>query len=106
MLRILNLAMAFLVMVMLCAPASAEVGAMDKLQRGAINTTTGWLELANQPVLEVKNSDQPLVGAFVGFGKGILAGLQRTGYGLADSLSFPLGPHDRPVMEPETLFEK
>lgn len=104
--NILNLAMVLLVTVLLSAPAFAEPGAMDKLRRGAVNTTTGWLELANQPILEVRSSDQPVVGAFVGFGKGILAGLQRTGYGLSDSLSFPLGPHDRPVMEPETLFQK
>ena len=103
--KMLNVAMVLLIMAMLCAPAFADAGAMDKLQRGAINTTTGWMELVNQPMLEVKHSEQPLVGAFLGFGKGILAGLQRTGYGLSDALSFPLAPHDRPVMEPETLFE-
>ena len=105
MLKMLNFAMVLLVMTMLCAPAFAEAGAMDKLQRGAVNTTTGWMELANQPMLELKHNDQPVLGAFLGFGKGILAGLQRTGYGLSDALSFPLAPHDRPVMEPETLFE-
>ncbi len=103
--KILNLTMAFLVMAMLCAPAFAEAGAMDKLQRGAVNTATGWLELVHQPWMEVEHSDQPVAGAFLGFGKGILAGLQRTGYGLSDALSFPLAPHDRPVLEPETLFE-
>ena len=74
-----------------------------KLQRGAVNTTTGWLELAVQPV-EGAHTDSPFVGTVVGFGKGILLGLQRTGLGLADSLSFPMGPYDRPAMEPETLF--
>ena len=103
--KMLNVAMVLCVITMLCAPAFAETGAMDKLQRGAVNTATGWLELANQPMLELKHNEQPLAGAFLGLGKGILAGLQRTGYGLSDALSFPLEPHDRPVMEPETLFE-
>ena len=89
-----------------CAFAvEGETGPWGKLERGAINTTTGWMELGVQPYQEIKGSDQPVVGAFVGFGKGILAGLQRTGYGLSDAVSFPLEPHDRPVMEPETLFE-
>jgi putative exosortase-associated protein (TIGR04073 family) len=102
--KVLNFAMVLLVTAMLCSPALAD-GPMDKLQRGAVNTTTGWLELGHQPMLEMQHSDQPVLGAFLGFGKGILAGLQRTGYGLSDALSFPLAPHDRPVMEPETLFE-
>lgn len=82
-----------------------EPGPWAKLERGAINTTTGWMELGVQPYHEIRHSNQPVVGAFLGFGKGILAGLQRTGYGLSDSLSFPLEPHGRPVMEPETLFK-
>ena len=102
--RIFNLSMAFLVMSLLCVPAFAE-GPMDKLERGAVNTTTGWLELVHQPMLEVQHSDQPVLGAFLGFGKGILAGIQRTGYGLSDALSFPLEPHDRPLLEPETLLK-
>lgn len=82
-----------------------EASPWTKLERGAINTTTGWMELGVQPYHEIKGSNQPVVSAFLGFGKGILAGLQRTGYGLSDALSFPLEPHDQPVMEPETLFE-
>lgn len=80
-----------------------EANAWTKLQRGAVNTTTGWLELAVQPV-EGARSDSPFMGVVTGFGEGILLGLQRTGLGLADSLSFPIGPYDRPAMEPETLF--
>lgn len=84
---------------------AAQADPLAKLQRGALNTTTGWMELGVQPYHEIKNGDQPVVGAFLGFGKGILAGLQRTGYGLSDALSFPLGPHDRPMLDPPTLFE-
>ena len=102
--KMLNYAMVLLVTVMLCPPVFAD-GPMDKLERGAVNTTTGWLELGHQPMLEVQHSDQPVLGVFLGFGKGILAGLQRTGYGLSDALSFPLAPHDRPLLEPETLFK-
>ena len=102
--RTFNLLMAFLVMFLLCVPAFAE-GPMDKLERGAVNTTTGWLELGHQPMLEIERNDNPVLGAFLGFGKGILAGIQRTGYGLSDALSFPLEPHDRPLLEPETLLK-
>jgi hypothetical protein len=31
-------------------------------------------------------------------------GLQRTGVGLAEGLSFPVEPYNEPAMEPETLF--
>ena len=83
--------------------AQEEANPWTKLERGAINSSTGWLELAVQPV-EGAHTDSPFLGTVVGFGKGILLGLQRTGLGLADSLSFPMGPYDRPAMEPETLF--
>lgn len=83
--------------------SAEEATAWSKLQRGAVNTTTGWLELAVQPV-QGAQSDSPFMGVVTGFGEGILLGLQRTGLGLADSLSFPIGPYDRPAMEPETLF--
>ena len=100
------LAITAFALVALCGPVMAdEASPWTKLERGAINTTTGWMELGNQPKLEIEHGDQPVADAFLGFGKGILAGLQRTGYGLSDALSFPLEPHDRPVMEPSTLFD-
>ena len=99
------LAFAALTLAALCRPAMAdEATPWTKLERGAVNTTTGWMELGVQPYHEIKEGNQPVADAFLGFGKGILAGLQRTGYGLSDALSFPLKPHDRPVMEPETVF--
>lgn len=85
--------------------AAEENTAWHKLERGAINTTTGWLELAVQPV-KGAHSEEPFLGTVAGFGKGILLGLQRTGVGLSDGLSFPVAPYDRPVMEPETLFSE
>ncbi len=100
------LTFATFVLVGFCGSARAdEMGPWNKLERGAINTTTGWLELGAQPYHEINDGNQPVADAFLGFGKGILAGLQRTGYGLSDALSFPLEPHDRPVMEPATLFD-
>lgn len=101
--RVLVLLAVFTLTFVLQGAAQADPWA--KLQRGALNTTTGWMELGVQPYHEIKNSDQPVPSAFLGFGKGILAGLQRTGYGLSDALSFPLKPHDRPMLEPPTLFE-
>lgn len=83
--------------------AAGEPNAGTKLGRGFVNLTTGWLEL---PVRTVKGAtgDSPVVGTFYGFGEGILRGIQRTGLGLWDGLTFPLEPYNKPVMEPETVF--
>ena len=85
--------------------AAYAEGPVTKLQRGAINTTTGWLELFVQPAKGAQG-EEPFQGTLLGIGQGFLCGLQRTGVGLADALSFPVGPYDRPVMEPETLFSE
>ncbi len=85
------------------ALALKEGSPWTKLQRGAVNTTTGWLELFVQPVKGAEK-ESPFLGVMQGTGEGLLKGLQRTGLGLADSLSFPIGPYKEPVMEPETLF--
>lgn len=87
------------------ALAAQENTAWQKLERGVINTTTGWLELAVQPV-KGAHGEEPFLGTVAGFGRGLLLGLQRTGIGLADGLSFPVAPYNRPVMEPETLFSE
>ena len=54
--------------------------------------------------MEGAKSDHPVSGCLLGFGKGLLMGLQRTGMGLSDALSFPVEPYDQPTMNPETVF--
>lgn len=99
------LVVAFVVALAPASPAFAAdaPNAWTKLGRGFVNLTTGWLEL---PVQTVKGAtgESPVVGTFYGFGEGILRGIQRTGLGLVDGLTFPYGPYDKPVMEPHTVF--
>ena len=104
-LLILMWAIAAAAMLGLNRPAFADGDASpwDKLERGAINTVTGWMEPGVQAAKGAQG-DSPFLGTFQGFGEGLLLGLQRTGLGLADSLSFPVGPYDQPTMHPETLF--
>lgn len=104
---VLLLVVAFVVALAPTSPAFAagegNACGLTKLGRGFVNLTTGWLEL---PVQTVRGAtgDSPVAGTFYGFGEGILRGIQRTGLGLWDGLTFPLGPYDHPVMEPETVF--
>ncbi len=81
------------------ALAAEQPNALMKLERGAINVTTGWLEL---PVLTVRGAAEgsPFLGGFYGFVRGI----HRTGLGAWDGITFPFGPYGKPVMEPETVF--
>lgn len=81
----------------------APDSALTKFERGAINTTTGWMEVGVQPA-EGAQGPRPVSGVFFGVGKGVLKGLQRTGMGLVEVVTFPLPPYDRTTAEPETLF--
>lgn len=83
--------------------AAEEADALAKLKRGAINLTTGWAEVPVK-TYEGASSDRPFVGAFNGLGHGIVSGLHRTGLGAWDSATFPVGPYDHPVLDPETIF--
>lgn len=74
----------------------------NKLGRGAVNTTTGWLEL---PIRASKAKDDTAVlWLAVGVFEGVTYGLTRTLIGIWDLVTFPIPPYDSILMEPETLI--
>ena len=85
------------------ASIAAAAEPPHKLSRGAINMTTGWAELPMQMAHESSDSNI-YQGMTYGFMDGLSTGLKRTMYGVWDFVTFPVPPHDHPVMEPETVF--
>jgi len=100
---VLGAAAALLFIGILAVPAGADEPG-DKFTRGAINTTTGWVELPYQVVTQSK--EDPYRGMTYGFMDGLSNGLKRTLYGVWDGLTFLIPPHDQPKMQPETLFSE
>lgn len=82
---------------------SLAVNPVTKLTRGAINATTGWLEIPNQ-MAERKEDGTAVMWVVHGFVYGTIMGFTRTLYGLYDVVTFPVGPYDAPLMEPDTLI--
>lgn len=83
-------------------PAHA-VGPANKLVRGVVNLSTGWLEIPHQ-MAERKEDGTVVLWAVHGFIYGTIMGFTRTLYGLVDTLTFPIPPYDSPLMEPDTLI--
>ncbi len=94
--------LALTTMVVLTGTAAADNDMGEKLERGAANILTGWVELPYQVITQA--SDDPYRGVTYGFFDGISRGVQRTLYGTWDVVSFPFPPYDKPVMDPETLL--
>jgi len=88
----------------LAIPARAETKTpLNKATRGGVNLTTGWLEIPNQ-IVEYRQRQAPLWllhGLVYGLGMTVV----RTMMGAYDVVSFPFGPYDRPVLDPETLIQ-
>ena len=84
------------------APALA-VNPATKLVRGVVNTSTGWLEIPSQ-MAERQDDGTVMMWAVHGFVYGTIMGLTRTLYGLYDVITFPVGPYDAPLMDPDTLI--
>lgn len=82
-------------------PASATP--FTKLGRGAVNLATGWMEV---PIQTIEGTRMPsfLQGTLLGFVGGLAMGLARTGQGLLEIVTFPVGPYDRSMMYPDTVF--
>jgi putative exosortase-associated protein (TIGR04073 family) len=81
-----------------------DKNALTKLSRGLANMLTGSIEVPKQIYL-VSKEREPISGATYGFAKGICYGLLRTGSGVYDTLSFPIPPYDKPILEPEFVFD-
>ena len=79
--------------------------AFTKLMRGAVNLSTGWVEIPKR-IHETSQTD----GAFAGFTWGLLRGFGygfiRTAAGGYELLTFPFPapPGYAPVIEPEYVF--
>ena len=85
-------------------PAFADT-AMNKLVRGIVNLTTGWLEIPKE-MAEREPDGTVVMGPVVhGFMQGLTHGTQRTLYGFWDILTFWAPPYEGPEKEPETLID-
>ncbi|MDD3297026.1 MAG: exosortase system-associated protein, TIGR04073 family [Candidatus Omnitrophica bacterium] len=99
-------ALVLTVVVLGCAGSAyaMDQNAATKLARGICNDVTFWIEVPKQVYLEARDRD-PLTGLTYGMVKGIGYGIMRLGEGIYDTALFLLPPYDRPLMEPEFVFE-
>lgn len=81
-----------------------DKNALTKLGRGLANLVTGAVEIPKQMYL-VSKEREPISGITYGTAKGICYGLLRTGAGVYDTLAFAIPPYDKPILEPEFVFE-
>jgi putative exosortase-associated protein (TIGR04073 family) len=81
-----------------------EKNALTKLGRGLTNAITGSVEIPKQIYL-VSKEREPITGITYGTAKGVCVGLLRTGAGVYDTLGFAFPPYDKPILEPEYVFE-
>lgn len=79
--------------------------AVTKLTRGAVNTVTGIFEIPLQ-VMDNDIKGNALVSATGGLASGVAGAFTRTLSGLWDVVTFALPPYDKPLVQPETLFQR
>ncbi len=82
--------------------------ALTKFSRGVTNVATSPGEFVTQIPTAMEQSPDYLTGFIMSLGRGIGYGLLRAGAGIYDIATFPFpGPTDyKPIMKPETIFEK
>ncbi|MBN3037839.1 MAG: exosortase system-associated protein, TIGR04073 family [Candidatus Omnitrophica bacterium] len=85
------------------APCFAE-NALSKLGRGLVNGATGFCEYPKQ-IVETSKEHNAAVGLTWGQLKGVGMGVARHALGAYDTATFYLPPYDKPVLEPETVFQ-
>lgn len=78
--------------------------AQAKLARGAKNVALGWTEIPKNIVNTSKQSNV-LAGVTVGTVKGLLQAVARTVSGVVDTVTFPIGPYDKPAVKPSMIPE-
>jgi len=78
---------------------------MEKGGVGTINTVTAWTDVPREMVRTSDESNM-LMGATLGFGKGLIYGLARGVSGVYDIATFGLPPYDEPLMKPEYKVNK
>jgi putative exosortase-associated protein (TIGR04073 family) len=100
-----------LVAALAAAPAFAAEGPDrignpgEKLARGVVNITTGWVEMPKQAALGAQEAGPP--GLIGGLLKGVALGVTRTVVGGLEAGTFFLPIPDRyePILKPATVFE-
>jgi len=82
--------------------------ALTKFSRGVTNVATSPGEFVNQVPTAMEQAPDYLTGFIMGVGRGIGYTLLRAGAGIYDIATFPFpGPSQyKPVMKPETIFDK
>ena len=82
--------------------------ALTKFSRGVTNVATSPGEFVTQIPIAMEKSPDYLTGFIVSLGRGLGYGLLRAGSGIYDIATCPFpGPTDyKPIMKPETIFEK
>ena len=78
--------------------------AATKLGRGVANIATGWIEIPKQ-IYQTSVEYDPFTGIVFGTVKGVAYGVLRTLGGGFDTATFIIPPYDKPVMQPEFVFE-
>ena len=77
----------------------------EKLARGVVNATTGWVEVPKQAAIGAQEAGPP--GLIGGLFKGVVLGVTRTVVGGVEVGTFMLPAPDRyePILKPATVFE-
>ncbi|HYB73029.1 MAG TPA: exosortase system-associated protein, TIGR04073 family [Candidatus Sulfotelmatobacter sp.] len=77
----------------------------EKLARGVVNITTGWVEVPKETALGVQEAGPP--GLIGGLLKGVALGVARTAVGGLEVGTFFLPiPHGyEPILKPATVFD-
>lgn len=91
-----------LLVVGMVSPLLAE-NAGDKLTRGLVNFSTGWIELPKQ-IHQTSKESNPFAGILFGSIKGLGYSAARMGTGAFDSVTFAIPPYDKPLIEPKYAF--
>lgn len=105
------IAFAILAAALAAAPAFAAEGPEhvgnpgEKLARGVVNITTGWVEVPKEAALGAQEAGPP--GLIGGLFKGVALGVARTVVGAVEAGTFFLPIPDRyePILKPATVFE-
>lgn len=79
--------------------------AINKLDRGVVNTATFWMEIPAE-VAKVSNEQNPAMGLTVGVVHGVVASVIRAGSAAFDTLTFFVPPYDKPIVKPEYALNR
>ena len=85
--------------------AEYDENAATKLARGLSNGVTCWIEVPKQIYFTAIERQDPLTALVYGSLKGVCLGVLRAVAGGYDTATFLIPPYDKPLLEPEFVFE-